>query len=203
MLLILNRHQNKYYFLLIIQKKALPLQKKIMKQLKVVMHLSNQDLFKLMRSQKDVRRYQELQIIYAVQTNAGTKSEVLSSLLGVSKSKIFRTVQAYNKNGLEWHSNKPWGGRREERSIMTLKEEKQLLSEVEGEALKGEILIYKHLKEKVEGYAGRTVSDDYIWDLFKRHGWKKKSPRPSHPKAIQEDQDEYKKNFQSYWQPNH
>jgi transposase len=99
-----------------------------MKQLKTTSHLSNQALLILMHSQKDVRRYLELQIIYAVQTNAGIKSETLSSLLGVSKSKIFRTVQAYNKNGRNWHSNKQWGSRREERSIMILAEEKQLLS---------------------------------------------------------------------------
>jgi transposase len=172
-----------------------------MRQLKTTSHLSNQDLLKLMHSQKDVRRYQELQIIYAVQTNAGIKSEVLSSLLGVSASKIHRTVQAYNKNGQDWHSTKPWGGRREERSIMTLEEEKLLLSEVEDEALQGQILIYKHIKAKVEKKSGRTVSDDYIWDLFKRHNWKKTRPRPSHPKANKEKQDEYKKNSSSYWQP--
>jgi transposase len=187
--------------LLLIQK-IITFAKKIMKQLKTVSHLSDRDLLKLMRLQKDARRYQELQIIYAVQTNAGIKSEVLSSLLGVSKSKIFRVVQAYNKNGQKWHSDKQWGGRREERSIMTLEEERQLLSETEGEALKGKILIYKHIKAKVEKYSGRTVSDDYIWDLFKRHNWKKKSPRPSHPKADREKQDGYKKNSRSYWQPN-
>lgn len=29
--------------------------------------------------------------------------------------------------------------------------------------------------------------------MFKRHGWKKKVPRPSHPKANREEQEEYKK----------
>jgi hypothetical protein len=54
-------------------------------------------------------------------------------------------------------------------------------------------LIYKYIKTKAEKYSGRTVSDDYIWDLFKRHNWKKKSPHSSHPKADREKQDEYKK----------
>jgi hypothetical protein len=72
----------------------------------------------------------------------------------VSASKIHRTVQAYNKNGQDRHSNKPWVGRREERTIMTVEEEKMLLSEVEGEALKGKILIYKHIKAKVEKNLG-------------------------------------------------
>jgi hypothetical protein len=79
-------------FLLIIQKSITFAEKKIMKQLKTVSHLSDRDLLKLMRLQKDARRYRELQIIYAIQPNAGIKSEVLSSLPGVSKSKILGVV---------------------------------------------------------------------------------------------------------------
>ncbi|MDR3287558.1 MAG: hypothetical protein LBT27_08960, partial [Prevotellaceae bacterium] len=62
------------------------------------------------------------------------------------------------------------GGRREERSLMTLEEERQLLSEAEQDALNGKILICKHIKTRIEEKLGRKVSDDYVWDLFRRHG---------------------------------
>jgi transposase len=65
------------------------------------------------------------------------------------------------------------GGRREARNLMTLEEERQLLSETEQDALNGKILIYNHIKIRIEEKLGRKVSDDYVWDLFKRHGWTK------------------------------
>ena len=84
---------------------------------------------------------------------------------------------------------------------MPLNEEAKFLQSIEQEALKGEILSYVQIKNKLESMINRSVSDDYIWDLFKRHKWKKKVPRQSHPKSDKAVQEEYKKNFRNYWQP--
>ena len=46
---------------------------------------------------------------------------------------------------------------------------------------------------------GKGVSDDYLWDLLKRNGWKKKMPRPHHPKRNQAEQQEFKKNSPGVW----
>ena len=116
---------------------------------------------------------------------------------------LFRSVKGYNKQGKDWRKNDNWGGRREARCILTLAEEKQILDSIEKDALIGKILIYKHVKEIVEKQIEREVSDDYIWDMFKRHDWTKKVPRQSHPKSNKEDQEEYKKNSKKIWQPNH
>lgn len=50
------------------------------------------------------------------------------------------------------------------------------------EANEGQILIAKHIKKIIEEKVGKQVSDDYIWDLFERHNWKKKMPCPGNPK---------------------
>ncbi|MDR1984962.1 MAG: winged helix-turn-helix domain-containing protein [Prevotellaceae bacterium] len=76
---------------------------------------------------------------------------------------------------------------------MTLDEEVQILKSVEQQSLSGNILIYKDIKVIVEGKLGKSLSDDYIWDMFKRHGWRKKMPRQSYPKADKAAQEEYKK----------
>ena len=73
---------------------------------------------------------------------------------------------------------------------------------IEEEALKGQIITYKQIKDKLESKIQKKVSDDYIWDLFNRQGWNKKVPRQSHPKSDKEEQKEYKENFRNYWQPN-
>ncbi|MDR1984622.1 MAG: winged helix-turn-helix domain-containing protein, partial [Prevotellaceae bacterium] len=76
---------------------------------------------------------------------------------------------------------------------MTLDEEAQILKSVEQQSLLGNILIYKDIKVIVEEKLGKSLSDDYIWDMFKRHGWRKKMPRQSYPKADKAAQEEYKK----------
>jgi len=164
---------------------------------------TNEDLKKIMNAQKDIRSFRDWQILYCVQTNFGKEAKEIASMLGITKAKIYKTVQAYNNHGIEWRKNKKWGGRREERCNLSQKDEKELLKKLEDEASKGFILTYKQIKAKVEEKVGKEVSDDYIWDLFKRHNWKKKVPRQSHPKADLEKQEEYKKNLKKTWQPSH
>jgi len=174
-----------------------------MNVLKTVPHLTNTELLGKMKSQKKTRAFLDWQIIYSVQTNPGKKADEFAAILGVSKHKIYKVIQNYNKYGETWRSYDNWGGRREARCIFSLQEERELMKEFEKEAVLGNILIYRHIKKRIEDRAGKEVSDDYIWDLFKRHGWKKKVPRQSHPKGNKEEQEEYKKNSKRIWLPNH
>ena len=173
-----------------------------MKVLKTYPHYTDAELKAIMNKQTQPRAFRDWQIIYSVQTNYGRKAEEFSKILGVSKQKIFNVIQQYNKHGKGWRTYDNWGGRREARCNMSLEEEKALLSTIEPDALQGRILIYQHVKKIVEKKLERKVSDDYIWDMFKRHGWTKKVPRPSHPKGSREEQEEYKKNSKKTWQPN-
>ncbi|KAA6307354.1 hypothetical protein EZS27_040977 [termite gut metagenome] len=174
-----------------------------MKQLKTVSHLSDNELLQRLSKEKDLRSFRDWQIITAVQTHTGKKAEEIASVLGVSLSKVYHTVQQYNQLGPSWRTNKKRGGRREARSLMSLEEESNILKRIEKQALSGQILIYKQLKSLIEKQLGKSVSDDYVWDLFKRHKWTKKVPRQSHPQADKEAQEAYKKNFRNYWHPNH
>jgi len=174
-----------------------------MKLLKTQPYMKDSELKSYMESQKEVRAFRDWQIIYSVQTNQGFLATKISIMLGVEKSKIYRVIQLYNKHGKNWRIYGKWGGRREERSKMSIEQESSLLKKLEKEALSGKIIIYRHVKNLVEQELGQEVSDDYIWDMFKRHNWKKKVPRQSHPKADKEKQEEYKKNSKRFWQPNH
>ena len=164
-----------------------------MRILRTKPYLADDELKKEMNSQKKVDMFKDWQIIYSVQTNFGKKAEEIAKILGVTKNKVFKTVEKYNKNGLEWKSDTSRGGRREARCTMSLDAESSFLRSIEQEALKGQIITYRQIKDRVETEIHKTVSDDYIWDLFKRHGWNKKVPRQSHPKADKEAQEAYKK----------
>ena len=146
-----------------------------------------------MYSQTEIRAFRDWQIIYSVQTNSEKKAEEIAGILGVKKSKVLRVIQLYNKKGMAWRTYGQWGGRREKRCHLSIEEEAILLKSIESDALSGKVLTYRQIKKKVENRVGKAVSDDYIWDLFSRHNWKKKALRQSHPKADKQAQEEYKK----------
>ena len=176
-----------------------------MKKLKIASHFSDEFLKKTMNSQTELRAFKGWQIIYFVKSNPNKTSEEIAQILGVSKSKIFRIVGLYNKYGKNWfinHYRGQRGGRRQQRCHLSLEDEKLLMKSLEADALTGNILTFKHIKTKVETCVGKAVSDDYIWDLFSRHGWRKKVPRQHHPKANKAEQEEYKKNSKKTWMPN-
>jgi transposase len=164
-----------------------------MRILQVKPYLTDKELKSLMNKQHDSASFRDFQIIYSVQTNFGKKAEEIAQVLGISTNKVYKTVEKYNKKGLSWRANTGRGGRRESGCIMPLSAESEFLSSIEQEALNGEILTYKHIKNRLELSIQRSVSDDYIWDLLKRHGWRKKVPRQSHPKSDKQSQEEYKK----------
>ena len=172
-----------------------------MKKLQTVPHFSDDSLQAIMNSQTEIRAFRDWQIIYSVQTNPGKKSDDIANVLGVKRSKVLKTIQLYNKLGQDWRTYGKWGGRRETRCHLSLEDEKLLLKSLEDAALSGKILTFKHIMEEVERVVGKKVSDDYIWDLFSRHGWKKKVTRPHHPKADKNAQEEFKKNSIRIWQP--
>lgn len=74
------------------------------KLLKTKHHLTDSEIKSIMKSQKIPRAFLDWQIIYLVQTNYGKTAEEFSSILGVSKHKIYSVLQAYNKHGKGWRT---------------------------------------------------------------------------------------------------
>ena len=107
-------------------------------------------------------------------------------------------VRLYNQYGSDYLVNLQWGGRREARSLLSFEQEEQLLEKVAKKYLNGEILTAKAIRTEVELAVIRSVSDNYLWDLFKRHGWKKKAPPPKHPSQSLKAQEEFKKNSPNF-----
>ena len=141
------------------------------------------------------------QILLSVSFNPNKKAEEYASFIGVSKSKVYRVVEQFNKKGKSFLDSREWGGRRDKTAYLTLEEESKLMDDIRSKAVKGMILTANDVIMEIEEKLKIKVSDDYVWDLFKRHNWKKKSPRPQHPKHDQNAQDEFKKNSQKYWTP--
>jgi transposase len=173
-----------------------------MRILKLHPHLTTSELSVKLSTCINIHHRSYWQILLSVSFNPNKKAEEYAAFLGVKKSKIYKVVGLYNKEGADFTSNLNWGGRRSSTSHMSFEEEEKMMEDLAVQAINGKILVAKHIRKVVETKLGKPVSDDYIWDLFKRHNWKKKMPRPEHPKKNKTAQEEFKKNSHKYWQPN-
>ena len=169
-----------------------------MRLLKLTKKISPEDIKAKMKASLTVSDYKRWQIIYHV-CNYVVDAKYLSDITGYSKANIYSIVQQFNGTKEADVTPKQKGGRR--RELMTVEEERKLMNSLESKALKGEILSGKDVRKIVELKINKPVSDDYIWDLFKRNGWSKHSPRPHHPNKDIGKQEEFKKNSKTIWLP--
>lgn len=81
------------------------------------------------------------------------------------------------------------------RFLLTIQQETALFVLLENLASKGLTKTANDIRKLIKEEIGKAVSDDYLWDLLHVNGWKKKMPRPHHPKRSLEEQADFKKNF--------
>jgi len=169
-----------------------------MRTLRLKNPIDNNIVKEKMKSSVTVSDFKRWQIIYHL-INYPVDAQYLSDITGFSKATIYSIVQGFNKTNSLDVSTKPKGGRR--RELMSPDDERELMDSLSEKALKGQILSGKDIRKAVEQKVNKPVSDDYIWDLFKRNGWTKHSPRPHHPQKDEQKQEEFKKNSKTIWLP--
>lgn len=169
-----------------------------MRKLKLTKEFSPDLIKAKMKSASTISDYKRWQIIYNV-CSYKVNAEYLSDITGYSKANVYSIVQQFNSSKMADVTLKQKGGRR--RELMSIDQECQLMKSLEHKALNGQILSGNDVRIIVEQKLNKPVSDDYIWDLFKRNGWTKHSPRPHHPKKDIKKQEEFKKNSKTIWLP--
>ena len=170
-----------------------------MRTLQLRDHLTNDQLIEKLSSSRGTSDFTRSQILYLVQVAKQVSADIISPLVGLSKPSIYKIVERYNKQGPLAIKCKLRGGRRN--ALLSVNEEEQLFINLEEQASKGLIKTANDIREVVELKVGKAVSDDFLWDLLHRNGWKKKMPRPHHPKRDIKQQAEFKKNFLKSWKP--
>lgn len=170
-----------------------------MRTLQLTKHLTDAELKKKLEATSGSPEFNRWQILYMVQVGQIHSAQIISPLVNLSKPSIYKIVEQYNKNGVKGIKYAARGGRR--RALLSIEEERALLEAVEVKASQGHIKTANDIRAMVEAKVGKRVSDDYLWDLLKRHGWKKKMPRPHHPQRSLSEQGEFKKNSPTRWHP--
>lgn len=169
-----------------------------MRLLKAITNESAASIKQKMKQAANIADYKRWQIIYCLLNYDNVNAEYLADITGYSQATVYSIVQKFNKAN-DSIISKSRGGRR--RSLMTLSEEQEILHGLEKQAINGQIMSFWDIKKVVEDKVGKPVSDDCLWDLFKRNNWTKHSPRPYHPKKDEAKQKEFKKNSKRIWMP--
>jgi transposase len=159
---------------------------------RVVAHLSAEEVKERMGKDPNPLYRERWSIIYTAQVNPREAKEIARDI-GVSVSKVHTLIPRYNKFGVSAVETIGKGGRYNEN--MSIGEEKELLETFFDRAAKGEIVTAKQIKQGYEQKVGREVDESTIYRMLERHMWRKIVPRPIHPKADREAQQEFVKNF--------
>ncbi len=147
-----------------------------------------------MRSASLISDFKRWQMVYVLK-NYDVNAEFLSDISGYSKASIYSIIQKLNNDNSDDISIKKKGGRR--REVMSIENERQFVSELKVKFENGNFIYSKDVKKILENKMNRKVSDDYIYDLFNRNGWKKGYHKK---KRFDIDGNIYNKRS-VYWQP--
>jgi transposase len=155
-------------------------------------HLTAEQVKERMRNDPNPLYRQRWLIIYNALVDPREAKDIAKDT-GVSVATVHQLIPRYNQLGVAAVETPGKGGRHHE--YMTLEEERNLLGTFFERAGKGEIVTAKQIKQAYEQKVGREVDETTIYRLLKRHKWRKVMPRPYHPQANKQEQEDFKNGF--------
>lgn len=160
---------------------------------RAVAHLSAEEVkHRLMHDPRPWCRQRWLLIYHALVDPC--QAEDIAKQCGVSTAMVHQVISTYNRQGVEAVETPGRGGRRH--VYLRREEEERFLAPFFARAERGEIATVAEIQRAFEAQIGREVDDSTIYRLLHRHGWRKLMPRPRHPQATIEAQEQLKKTFQ-------
>lgn len=153
-------------------------------------HLSVEEVKACMHTDPHPWRRQRWLIIYNALVDPRPAEEIAKHC-GVSKATVHQVISTYNRFGVAAVETPGKGGRYHE--YLSLEEEREFLAPFFARAERGELATAGEIKRAFETRVGQQVAESTIYRLLARHDWRKLMPRPKHPHASQEAQDQFKK----------
>ena len=129
---------------------------------------------------KTIAEFQRIQCVLLRATLDCSASEI-AQVLGWATVTVHIAHSRWAKEGEAFFEIKGKGGRRYQN--LTEEEEAEVLAPFLGQATAGNVLKVADIQTAYEAQAGKAVPNSTIYRLLKRHGWRKVTPRPRHPKA--------------------
>lgn len=139
------------------------------------------------QTKDEFRRFQAIWL----RVSQGLSVNAIASATCYSVSWVRQLHSLYKSGGIEAVALSKKGGRRNEN--MSKSEEDDFIKPFLDSAKEGGILEVSQIHSAYEEKLGREVSKSVIYLLLHRHGWRKITPRPAHPKTDKSSQETFKK----------
>lgn len=131
---------------------------------------------------KNIDRRLEALLLHA----EGKKRADIATKTGFGKQYITELVEEYRKNGIAYFVQKHYKGNHRNLSFA---EEEELLEPFKKQAEAGQLVEVSAIRAAYEAKLGRSVesSHGHIYQVLKRHGWRKVMPRSKHPNKASDE----------------
>ena len=145
---------------------------------------------KLLPSIKDLSEYKRLQCVYfRVKYDYDVKT--IAVITGYTEQTVRDVHSLFINGGLKSLKTNNKGGRYN--SLLSIKEEKELINKFKKESKKGGIIEVSKIHNAIEEKANKKVAKSTTYRILDRHNWRKIVPRPYHPNSNPTKEDEFKK----------
>lgn len=153
-------------------------------------HLTVEQVKEKLKEAQAARQFQRCLIVYTA-LMAPRKAAEIAVTLGVSRSLVHKVISLYNRGGAQALKIKDCGGRYHE--YLTQEEERAFLAPFFAQAEQGELATTREIHLAYEARLGHEVHETTVYRRLDRHGWRKLMPRPRHPQADPQAQEQFKK----------
>ncbi len=101
-----------------------------MRILQLTPHLTTSELSVKLATCINLHQRSYWQILLSVSFNPGKKAEDYASFWGVTKSKVYKVVELYNKEGKDFTKSLQWGRRRNATTLMSFEQEQEMMNDL-------------------------------------------------------------------------
>lgn len=158
----------------------------------------------LLLETKDVSIFKNIQAFY-LKARYDMSAESIAQATGFTKGYIWQIHSNYRNNGHKAFIFGKKGGIY--RRNLSASQEELLLADFTSKSDAGHILEISKIKRSYEELACKQVNKSVIYRMLARHGWRKITPRPIHPKNDKLAMSTFKKTSHEWcrmleWRPN-
>ena len=142
---------------------------------------------------KDVdKRLQVLLLRYE-----GKTDREIGEKLGYHRKRVSQLCSEYKQVGLEEYARRKYGGNHRNLSI---EEEAAFLSKFKEAAETGQVPTVSEIAAAYDEETGKErVTNNTVYELLHRHGWRKLIPQTAHPGKASEEEIESSKKLKNSW----